>query len=332
MPDYLGSKCPVCQQPFVPGDDIVVCPECGAPYHRDCYQKHGSCVFADKHGSGFEWKPDPTAAQNAQAGHPEAGRFSDPQIACPVCGTPNPATGLFCENCGSPLSGRAPQQPDREFGAANYRPMEEDNSQNPFAQMRSSMIPPALQVQPDEELEGIPARHWAAFLGQNAPYFLVNFKGMQATGRRFTACFSAFFFGPFYFFYRKLWGPALAFWVVESLLRIPVILQVMVATQNPWAAGLNATLIDALSYGCSLLNIGLMFVQGMLALDLYRKAGVKRIRAILAQTPAEQDPSAALAKAGGTSRLALAISLVAALLLLGLASTVAVWHTMGTLL
>ena len=43
-------------------DDIVVCPDCGAPYHRACYEKQGGCVYADKHGTGFEWTP-PASAQ-----------------------------------------------------------------------------------------------------------------------------------------------------------------------------------------------------------------------------------------------------------------------------
>ena len=59
MADYTGCKCPVCQQPFDAGDDVVVCPECGAPYHRACYQKNAGCLFADRHGAGFEWKPAP---------------------------------------------------------------------------------------------------------------------------------------------------------------------------------------------------------------------------------------------------------------------------------
>ncbi|MBS6236502.1 MAG: hypothetical protein KH615_11425, partial [Clostridiales bacterium] len=39
--DYTGLKCPVCGKPFGTDDDIVVCPEYGAPYHRACYQQAG---------------------------------------------------------------------------------------------------------------------------------------------------------------------------------------------------------------------------------------------------------------------------------------------------
>ena len=33
MMDWKGHKCVSCHKMFEQGDDIVVCPECGAPYH-----------------------------------------------------------------------------------------------------------------------------------------------------------------------------------------------------------------------------------------------------------------------------------------------------------
>ena len=59
MFDYQGCKCPVCQQPFAESDDIVVCPDCGAPYHRSCYQKNAGCQYAGRPAPSFEWKPAP---------------------------------------------------------------------------------------------------------------------------------------------------------------------------------------------------------------------------------------------------------------------------------
>lgn len=78
MADYTGCKCPVCQQPFSDGDDVVVCPECGAPYHRACYQKNAGCLFADRHAPGFEWKPAPGEMPNR-----ETASASQDEIACP---------------------------------------------------------------------------------------------------------------------------------------------------------------------------------------------------------------------------------------------------------
>ena len=39
-------------------DDIVVCPDCGTPYHRECWKKVGVCVHQADHAAGFEWTPD----------------------------------------------------------------------------------------------------------------------------------------------------------------------------------------------------------------------------------------------------------------------------------
>ena len=51
--DYIGLKCPICGKPFTADDDIVVCPQCGAPYHRECYIKAGKCIYEDKHLPAF---------------------------------------------------------------------------------------------------------------------------------------------------------------------------------------------------------------------------------------------------------------------------------------
>ena len=56
MPSYKNEKCPVCNQEFKDGDDIVTCPVCGTPHHRECYKKIGHCFNEDKHAEGYEFK------------------------------------------------------------------------------------------------------------------------------------------------------------------------------------------------------------------------------------------------------------------------------------
>lgn len=60
---YTGIHCPACNKVFGDNDDVVVCPECGTPMHRECYEKAGGCINKDKHGEEFEWKApfDPEA-------------------------------------------------------------------------------------------------------------------------------------------------------------------------------------------------------------------------------------------------------------------------------
>ena len=54
---YLNQKCPICEKEFQNSDDIVVCPLCGTPHHRECYKKNGECGNFDEHSNGFRWAP-----------------------------------------------------------------------------------------------------------------------------------------------------------------------------------------------------------------------------------------------------------------------------------
>ena len=63
--NYENQICTGCGQPMYEGEDIVVCPECATPQHRECYNKLHSCVNGYLHASGYEWQP---SGENAQSG------------------------------------------------------------------------------------------------------------------------------------------------------------------------------------------------------------------------------------------------------------------------
>lgn len=48
--DIKNYICPVCQNAFNDSDDVVFCPECGTPHHRECWQKNGKCFNEQLHG------------------------------------------------------------------------------------------------------------------------------------------------------------------------------------------------------------------------------------------------------------------------------------------
>lgn len=307
MFNFKGCKCPICQQPFNENDDIVVCPECGAPYHRDCYQEHGGCVFTDRHAPGFEWKPAPgESVPPADGGHPEADQEASHEIPCPVCGAMNPESSLFCETCGAAMRRTAPTygaNPSQQ-GAANYGPNSVP-TQDPF---NIAGLPPEAQVHPEEELDGIKAKVWADYLGNNSVWYLLNFKQMCATGRKFALCFSAFLFGPFYFLYRKMWLPAAGLFAASLILDIPAFLQMMSLAELPAVASISPQLIATLAAVSSTLSLIIKILCGAFSVNLYKNISAKRIRKLLENGTA--DP-AALRKAGGTSKTALVISILA---------------------
>lgn len=52
---YLGEICLICSQAFEENSDVVVCPDCGTPHHRHCWQENNACVNEDKHKDGFAY-------------------------------------------------------------------------------------------------------------------------------------------------------------------------------------------------------------------------------------------------------------------------------------
>lgn len=270
MLDYTGHACPCCNKPFAPDDDIVVCPECGAPYHRACYQKEGRCLFEGLHSPEFAWKPAPSEAA---------------PVTCPSCGAGNAETAIFCTHCGTRL-----QEPE-EDAADPYAHLFEEGAFGPFGRLFT----------PGETLCDIPVQTWAAFLGASSPYYLLNFKRMELTGRKLAVSFSAFLLGPFYFFYRKMYKWGFIFGAVSFLLTIPTYMALLVESGSALTAGLSVTALKTLMDVAFVLSWVMMIVRGMVALWLYRETAANRIRAILARWKDEGSQQAALNALGGTS-------------------------------
>ena len=77
---YEGYTCPVCGEKFKESDDIVACPECGAPHHRDCWKKEGHCHFVADHGTDRQWaRPQAGDSANSAESAVEG-------KVCPHCG------------------------------------------------------------------------------------------------------------------------------------------------------------------------------------------------------------------------------------------------------
>ncbi|MCL1823428.1 MAG: hypothetical protein FWG44_04420 [Oscillospiraceae bacterium] len=61
MTNFSGSPCSVCKELLNDKEKlgIVICPDCGAPYHRGCYNKDEGCVYSALHKNGFVWEREP---------------------------------------------------------------------------------------------------------------------------------------------------------------------------------------------------------------------------------------------------------------------------------
>ena len=53
---HTGDPCFACGKKIMEDDDVVVCPECGTPYHRSCWEKNGKCINIWLHRDGKTWE------------------------------------------------------------------------------------------------------------------------------------------------------------------------------------------------------------------------------------------------------------------------------------
>lgn len=305
MANYKGNHCPICNEAFADGDDIVVCPDCGTPYHRACWFKTGVCVHADQHGTGFEWKPDAVPGV-------------DDTCVCPNCGTPNPANGHYCNHCGVPLPSNGEdssrKQEDqgpiyaRQNGPAPHSAAPGSNADGSRTDAFGGMF--RRELGPDDPIDGIKARDWASYLGGSSLYYLIQFLRMDETRRKTSVSFAAFFLGPVYFFYRKMWKAGVIFAAISLALTFPTVLALLQAAGSPLVAGMDLGWLTTASYICSFLNWCQMFVRSLFALYWYKKESARRIREICDRVPEGQERSDALILRGGTSIVAVVIYLL----------------------
>lgn len=68
MLKYENTSCPVCNRQFEEGDDIVTCPDCGTPHHRECYNMIGKCVNHGLHSSGYVYGENSKVDNTASTG------------------------------------------------------------------------------------------------------------------------------------------------------------------------------------------------------------------------------------------------------------------------
>ena len=302
MMDWKGHKCVSCHKVFKEGDDIVVCPECGAPYHRACYAAEGRCVFSAKHGGEFEYIP-PEAKPDVNAGGP----------VCPVCRTQNPPDALFCERCGQPIRpGMAP------YDVPEHAPHYASPDQNGTDAFRNGQYAPEnvmTQLHLAKEYDGIATQDWMTYIGNSAPYYLYQFQRMNESGRKTSFCWSALFLPEFYFFYRRMWGWGLLALAVSLFVSLPLVLTVAAMMGIPWAAGLSVSALNLLTGVCGLLNWGTRIAACLFAFYLFRQSAAKEMRA-MRETAADEDGYHAVLKRKGGPAIAVT-AIVAVLMVLG---------------
>ena len=191
MKDYKKMACAACGMPFDDKSDIVVCPECGAPHHRECWKEIGHCACEEKHSDGYEWQPEKIYIGDIDSEQEKKSSFHQEQTektVCPNCGKETNKSEKYCEYCGYYLY---EAEDPFSFGEMN-RDMEE---LFPFDQA--------------ENIQGVPAGDVKRFVGNMWIYYIPRFIRMVHSKSPVSFNFTAFLTHGLWFISRKMYLPGI---------------------------------------------------------------------------------------------------------------------------
>lgn len=299
MNKYVNVPCAKCGKPFTEDDDVVVCPDCGAPHHRSCYLELGHCARQDQHTDGSTWQ-DPR-----QEAAPKE------NVTCPRCGAVNLPDAQYCATCGIPLDGsyQGPQPGNtaggRQAGSYQNGGFQNGGYQNggfqPGGYQNYSrpaepqpIMTPMGPIYQDDDFDGVTAQEIAVFIGPNYRRYLSIFKMMRDSGHNFSFNWSAFFFNYCFLFYRKLYRPAIVVMSLVAMLFIPRLmyssesikyfLNVYMQVPVDYDLGLLGNLGTLISI-INIVQLALMFVVASFSDRLYYNHVVREIKKLRSAAP-----------------------------------------------
>lgn len=97
-----GKKCKCCNAYLFEEDDVVFCPVCGAPHHRDCYKALGHCALEELHGTENQYDSSEDKAENLELKKEVSGNEkSNDETKCQMCGEIYDSSEISCPKCGT---------------------------------------------------------------------------------------------------------------------------------------------------------------------------------------------------------------------------------------
>lgn len=319
---YKSKKCEICKEELNEHDDIVVCPECGAPYHRECYEKIGNCIYADKHGTDGQWhesdgeadKADTNESGDDNTDFMEADVMHDNRVSgkkvCKACGNVLRDSALFCDRCGTPVAygENTSELNSDDFGAGK-------------------MIYPQIELVDlnDEMDDGVTFREVSDYVKVNKQYYMFVFSRIKRFKlSRFN--FMAFLFTGGWMMYRKQY--------VKGAIIAAVICILMLASgfiYSSYSAQILAGILESagvenltvssvqtlypyieqlakkdlsillLPYIIELVRFGIMITVGIRANKSYLKHCVKQVRRLKDSAETKEQAQAAISSSGGVN-------------------------------
>lgn len=285
---YEGQHCPVCGNAFSETDDIVSCPECGAPHHRACWQQEGHCHFEDTHGTEAQWtreaetEPEQPAVKNR----------------CPNCGTDNLEHAEFCSRCGRALT------TEEWTSAEPTPPYTQGAPYHEYSPFRMAFDPLGGVPRDEKFDEGVSAEDLALCVAGNTTYYLPRFHKMK-NGRPIQWNWTAFFITPYWLLYRKQYaaGTLVSLFYLAFNLLVNMIFQLSgVTNANNDMEAVNKIYEAGFAPPLLVLCLGVMLISllfGLFGNRMYMSSCIKKVQRVREENP--DDFRGAIRQAGGVS-------------------------------
>ena len=305
MSKHLESKtCQFCHGILFEEDDVVVCPECGAPYHRECFEKIGKCVFEDVHGTDKQYDILDSQKNDDQQ-KTERKKKSTADTICFSCGKSSSAEHKFCPFCGNEKASR-------------------QNGFTPITSVKFDVmggIDKSAIIQDD-----VTAGEAATFVGMKAYRYLPRF----IANKKISWNWAAFLVPQGWFAYRKMYGlMAITFatFLLSVILMVPFYSEIYAVISELPLANTNAEQTILMQQAVttamqnaepsailffmigSLIDFVTMLLSGLFGEGAYRTKVITEIKKIK-QSDSPEDPSLLIARKGGANMFLCLIMLV----------------------
>lgn len=247
--------CQFCHAYLFDEDDVVICPECGAPYHRECFDQVGHCALEDTHGTADSYDVKKKKAEETAEETP-----AEPEkktALCVRCGREIDDKAAFCPYCGAAKSG-------------NASPFQQ--TATPFGTMPFVNADPCGGIPKEKEIEpGVTAADMANYIGPRSGRYVPRFFEERKT--RWNG--AAFVMPTAWFGYRKVYSLMLLTFLVflaALVCFVPMYLELAGAlsripagTELDPATVMQLTpLLSGKAIGLSYLGMAILLIQAVL--------------------------------------------------------------------
>lgn len=176
-----GKSCARCKAYLFEEDDVVYCPICGAPHHRECYSALGHCALEELHDTEKQYDKlsceceDIANTQEKQDVIEDENEDENGEVVCKICGNQYPKSSPRCNNCGAPNFDK-----NQHFQGFDFY----------------GGVPKTQELG-----EGVTAEDAAKFVNVNTPRYIPKF----SAGKKVSFNWIAFLFPAPWFFARKMY-------------------------------------------------------------------------------------------------------------------------------